>query len=42
VPCDLLVYTQGEFDALLARGGRFAEELTRRAVWFDRESLPHA
>ncbi|MCU0726364.1 MAG: nucleotidyltransferase domain-containing protein [Planctomycetes bacterium] len=36
VPCDLLVYTRDEFAALLSRGGRFAEELTSRAVWFAR------
>lgn len=37
VPCDLFVYTRAEIEAIFARGGRFAEELQRRSVWFFRE-----
>lgn len=38
VPADLLVYTQSEFQRLRDGGGRFAQELTAHAVWFERGS----
>jgi len=33
VPCDVLVYTEAEFAAILARGDRFAADLRDRTVW---------
>jgi hypothetical protein len=33
VAADLLVYTEAEWERLLARGGRFAETLRREVVW---------
>ena len=33
VPADLLVYTAREWDALQARGGRFARVLANETVW---------
>jgi hypothetical protein len=33
VPAEILVYTQTEWDALLASGGRFAREVEQEAVW---------
>jgi predicted nucleotidyltransferase len=33
VPAEILVYTESEWDAVLARGGRFADTLVREVVW---------
>lgn len=33
VPADLLVYTAAEWEALLARGGRFARTLSGETFW---------
>jgi predicted nucleotidyltransferase len=33
VPAGLLVYTEAEWQALHAEGGRFARSLTRETVW---------
>ena len=33
VPADLLVYTDAEWSALLAAGGRFGQMLVRETVW---------
>lgn len=33
VPADLLVYTQAEWQALAAQGGRFHQTVEREAVW---------
>lgn len=33
VPAEILVYTEGEWNALQARGGRFAGMLARDTVW---------
>ena len=36
VPEDLLVYSDREFQEILARGDRFSRELGEHAVWFTR------
>ena len=33
VPTEILVYTDAEWQALIARGGRFARTLSEEAVW---------
>lgn len=33
VPADILIYTEGEWLVLLARGGRFADVMGREVVW---------
>lgn len=33
VPAEILVYTQAEWDALLARGGRFADMMQTVTIW---------
>ena len=33
VPAEILVYTEGEWQALVNRGGRFARTLEREVVW---------
>lgn len=33
VPAEILIYTQKEWDALLAEGGRFARVIQEEAVW---------
>jgi Nucleotidyltransferase domain len=33
VPAEILVYTQAEWDALLARGGRFADMMRTVTIW---------
>ena len=33
VPAEILVYTREEWQALSARGGRFADTLRRESVW---------
>ena len=39
VPADLLVYTQDEWRALAARGGRFPRTVEREAIWvYEREA----
>jgi len=38
VPADLLVYTQEEWQALAAQGGRFYQTVEREAVWVYRRA----
>ena len=33
VPAEILIYTQTEWDALQAEGGRFARTIEREAIW---------
>lgn len=41
VAADLLVYTLGEWQALMTRGGRFARTVSAETIWvFDRDDRP--